>query len=133
MFHVHFKLLLSFLQAWETRNVKIRVLNEYIGISVYSVVVCSVTVIIFANLIYEEATFSFVIITSLILVSTTSTLCLLFLPKMYNIWNNGLFLFIFKSNLLVLFCDFIEFTNFRHFNLILIAFYIGIVILQAIQ
>lgn len=77
--------------AWETRHVKISALNDsqYIGISVYSVVITSASVVVLANLLAERVTLSFIIITSFILISTTATLCLLFLPKIRDIWRRG--------------------------------------------
>lgn len=77
--------------AWETRHVKIPALNDsqYIGISVYSAVITSVSVVVLANLLSERVTLVFIIITSIILTSTTATLCLVFLPKMNDIWNKG--------------------------------------------
>lgn len=75
--------------AWETRHVKIPALNDsqYIGVSVYSVVITSGIVVVLANLISERVTLAFITITALILISTTASLCLLFLPKMNDIWN----------------------------------------------
>lgn len=77
--------------AWETRHVKIPALNDsqYIGVSVYSVVITSAIVVVLANLISERVTLAFLTITALILTSTTATLCLLFLPKMQDIWGQG--------------------------------------------
>ncbi|XP_055685134.1 gamma-aminobutyric acid type B receptor subunit 2 [Lutzomyia longipalpis] len=77
--------------AWETRHVKISALNDsqYIGVSVYSVVITSAIVVVLANLISERVTLAFITIAALILTSTTATLCLLFLPKLYDIWNHG--------------------------------------------
>lgn len=77
--------------AWETRNVKISALNDsqYIGISVYSVVITSASVVVLANLLAERVTLSFIIITLFILISTTATLCLLFLPKIRDICQRG--------------------------------------------
>lgn len=77
--------------AWETRHVKIPALNDsqYIGVSVYSVVITSAIVVVLANLISERVTLAFLTITALILTSTTATLCLLFLPKMQDIWGKG--------------------------------------------
>ncbi|XP_031781805.1 gamma-aminobutyric acid type B receptor subunit 2 isoform X3 [Nasonia vitripennis] len=73
--------------AWETRHVKIPALNDsqYIGMSVYSVVITSGIVVVLANLMSDQATLAFVTITSLILASTTSTLALLFLPQLAHI------------------------------------------------
>ncbi|XP_066594696.1 LOW QUALITY PROTEIN: uncharacterized protein GABA-B-R3 [Prorops nasuta] len=73
--------------AWETRHVKIPALNDsqYIGMSVYSVVITSGIVVVLANLMSDRATLAFVTITTLILASTTSTLALLFLPQLANI------------------------------------------------
>ncbi|KDR18733.1 Gamma-aminobutyric acid type B receptor subunit 2 [Zootermopsis nevadensis] len=80
-------LIVGVYMAWETRHVKIPALNDsqYIGMSVYSVVITSVIVVVLANLISEQATLAFVTITTLILTSTTATLCLLFLPKLHAI------------------------------------------------
>jgi gamma-aminobutyric acid type B receptor len=77
--------------AWETRHVKIPALNDsqYIGISVYGAVITSVSVVVLANLLSEQVTLAFIIITSIILASTTATLCVVFLPKMNGIWNKG--------------------------------------------
>ncbi|KAG8035154.1 hypothetical protein G9C98_001644, partial [Cotesia typhae] len=73
--------------AWETRHVKIPALNDsqYIGMSVYSVVITSGIVVVLANLMSDRATLAFVTITALIMASTTSTLVLLFLPQLNNI------------------------------------------------
>lgn len=69
------------------RHVKIPALNDsqYIGLSVYSVVITSALVVVLANLLSERATLAFVTSTVLILFSTTSSLCLLFLPKILAI------------------------------------------------
>lgn len=69
------------------RHVKIPALNDsqYIGISVYSVVITSGIVVVLANLMSDRATLAFVTITTLILASTTATLALLFLPQLANI------------------------------------------------
>lgn len=77
--------------AYETRHVKIAQLNDsqYIGLSVYSVVITSSIVVVLANLIAERVTLAFITITALIITSTTSTLCLLFVPKMHDIWGKG--------------------------------------------
>ncbi|KAL6438373.1 hypothetical protein ACFW04_004488 [Cataglyphis niger] len=73
--------------AWETRHVKIPALNDsqYIGMSVYFVVITSSIVVVLANLMPDRATLAFVTITALILTSTTATLALLFLPQLANI------------------------------------------------
>jgi len=69
------------------RHVKIPALNDsqYIGMSVYFVVVTSGIVVVLANLMPDRATLAFVTITVLILASTTATLTLLFLPQLANI------------------------------------------------
>lgn len=81
--------------AWETRHVKIPALNDsqYIGVSVYSVVITSAIVVVLANLIAERVTLAFITITALILTSTTATLSLLFLPKINDIWGKGKFVY----------------------------------------
>ena len=65
------------------RHVKIQALNDsnYIGLSVYVVVLTSVLGVSLANLVSDKVTLSYISVTSLILISTTVTLCLLFLPK----------------------------------------------------
>ncbi|CAG9129165.1 unnamed protein product [Plutella xylostella] len=80
-------LIVGVYMAWETRNVKISALNDskYIGISVYSVVITSISVVVIGTIISERATLAYITITSLILITTTSTLCLLFLPKIIAI------------------------------------------------
>lgn len=84
-------LIVGVYMAWETRHVKIPALNDsqYIGVSVYSVVITSAIVVVLANLISERVTLAFLTITALILTSTTATLCLLFLPKIHDIWGKG--------------------------------------------
>lgn len=70
---------------------KIPALNDsqYIGFSVYGAVITSVSVVVLANLLSEQVTLAFIIITSIILTSTTIVLCLVFLPKMNAILNKG--------------------------------------------
>ncbi|XP_038214710.1 gamma-aminobutyric acid type B receptor subunit 2 [Zerene cesonia] len=84
-------LLVAVYMAWETRHVKISALNDskYIGISVYSVVITSASVVVIGTIISERATLAYITITSLILIATTSTLCLLFLPKIVAIRKKG--------------------------------------------
>ncbi|XP_065095274.1 gamma-aminobutyric acid type B receptor subunit 2 [Ochlerotatus camptorhynchus] len=84
-------LIVGVYMAWQTRNVKIPALNDsqYIGISVYSVVITSASVVVLANLLYERVTLAFVITAGFILISTTATLCLLFLPKLKDIFEKG--------------------------------------------
>uniref|UniRef100_A0A182LUW1 G-protein coupled receptors family 3 profile domain-containing protein n=1 Tax=Anopheles culicifacies TaxID=139723 RepID=A0A182LUW1_9DIPT len=84
-------LIVGVYMAWQTRNVKISALNDsqYIGISVYSVVITSASVVVLANLLYEKVTLSFIITAGFVLISTTATLCLLFLPKIKDIFEKG--------------------------------------------
>lgn len=62
--------------AWETRHVKISALNDsqYIGFSVYGAVITSFSVVVLANLLSEQVTLAFIIITSIILTSTTGNI-----------------------------------------------------------
>lgn len=62
--------------AWETRHVKIPALNDsqYIGFSVYGAVITSFSVVVLANLLSEQVTLAFIIITSIILTSTTGNI-----------------------------------------------------------
>ena len=69
--------------AWETRNVKIPVLNDsqYIGMNIYNVVLMSVMVVVLSNLLSDRPTLSFAVTAALMVLSTTGLLLLLFLPK----------------------------------------------------
>ncbi|XP_061930542.1 uncharacterized protein LOC108000878 isoform X3 [Apis cerana] len=80
-------LVVGLYMAWETRHVKIPALNDsqYIGMSVYFVVITSGIVVVLANLMSDRVTLAFVTITALILASTSATLALLFLPQLTNI------------------------------------------------
>ncbi|XP_054744804.1 uncharacterized protein LOC129249163 [Anastrepha obliqua] len=84
-------LIVGVYMAWETRHVTIPALNDsqYIGVSVYLVVITSAIVVVLANLISERVTLAFITITSLILASTTATLCLSFIPKLNDIWGRN--------------------------------------------
>lgn len=69
--------------AWETRNVKIPALNDarYIGMNVYNVVIMSVLVVTISNILSHQPTLAYIMESSFMLVSTTTILCLLFVPK----------------------------------------------------
>ncbi|KAL4230678.1 hypothetical protein ACF0H5_011054 [Mactra antiquata] len=73
--------------AWETRHVKIPALNDsrYIGMNVYNVVIMSVLVVSISNILSHQPTLAYVMESSFMLLSTTTTLCLLFVPKIYAI------------------------------------------------
>ncbi|XP_052282516.1 gamma-aminobutyric acid type B receptor subunit 2-like isoform X2 [Dreissena polymorpha] len=73
--------------AWETRHVNIPALNDsrYIGMNVYNVVITSVLVVTLSNILSHQPTLAYVIESSFMLLSTTMTLCLLFVPKIYAI------------------------------------------------
>lgn len=72
--------------AWETRHVKVQVLNDsqYIGICVYSAF-SSAVIVVLSNFLSDYPTFSYLATTSSILSSTTITLFLLFLPKLKGV------------------------------------------------
>ncbi len=76
------------------RHVKIHALNDSKNIAycVYIVVLTSVLAVSLANLVSERVTLSFVSVTVLILTSTTSTICLLFIPKVssLNVKNDSI-------------------------------------------
>ena len=69
--------------AWETRHVKIPVLNDsqYIGMNIYNVVLMSVTVVALSSILTDRPTLSYAVVSALIILSTTGLLGLLFLPK----------------------------------------------------
>ena len=76
-------LLFGVYMAWETRNVKIPALNDsqYIGFNVYNVVLMSVCVVVLSSILSSQPTLSYAIESAFMVVSTTVTLCLLFVPK----------------------------------------------------
>ncbi|KAG1701389.1 Gamma-aminobutyric acid type B receptor subunit 2 [Nymphon striatum] len=76
--------------AWETRNVKLQALNDsqYIGLSVYNVVITSAIVVFIANVLSKHVTLTFLLVTTLILISTTTALALLFVPKILAIYRH---------------------------------------------
>lgn len=79
-------LLMGVYMAWETRHIKIQVLNDsqHIGISVYSAFSSAIVVVLSAFL-SEHPTFSYLATSCSILASTTITLFLLFLPKLKGV------------------------------------------------
>lgn len=69
--------------AWETRNVSIPALNDskYIGMSVYNVFILCVIGAPISLAMREEPDASFSIISVCIIICTSITLCLVFIPK----------------------------------------------------
>ncbi|VDD92318.1 unnamed protein product [Enterobius vermicularis] len=69
--------------AWETRHVNVPALNDskYIGLSVYIVVVVSTLGISLALILQDSINQAYALSTFLIFISTTVTLCLVFVPK----------------------------------------------------
>ena len=78
-------LLFGVFLAWETRNVTIPVLNDskYIGISVYNVVILSAVGATVSMVLKRTAYYELlhVLVTVVVLLSTTVTLTMVFLPK----------------------------------------------------
>ena len=69
--------------AWETRTVNVPALNDsrYIGISVYNVVLSCAMGITFLSVIEVGPDVQFIVVSVLVLVCPTITLCLVFIPK----------------------------------------------------
>lgn len=85
-------LLFGLFLAWETRNVKIPALNDshHIGMAVYNVViVCIVGTPIVSFVEAKQFETSFIITAICILFSTTSTLCIVFVPKIAALRKSG--------------------------------------------
>ncbi|XP_076468400.1 uncharacterized protein LOC143299155 [Babylonia areolata] len=84
-------LLFGVYMAWETRHVKIPALNDsqYIGFNVYNVVLMSVCVVVLSNILSSQPTLAYAIDSAFMFLSTTVTLCLLFVPKIYVIVTSG--------------------------------------------
>ncbi|CAD5225565.1 unnamed protein product [Bursaphelenchus xylophilus] len=75
--------------AWETRAVNVPALNDskYIGMSVYNVVVMSVIGVALAVMLQDRVTESFILTAILIIFCTTLTLCLVFVPKVVELFR----------------------------------------------
>ena len=69
--------------AWETRNVSIAALNDskYIGLSVYNVVITCAAGVPVSLLVGDRPDSSFLIIALFVIFSTTTTVGLVFGPK----------------------------------------------------
>ncbi len=76
----------------EFRKVAIPALNDspYIGMNVYNVVLTSIIVVFCDSLLSDRTTINYLVVATLILTSTTTALCLLFLPKVGAIFNYSL-------------------------------------------
>lgn len=76
--------------VWETRQVNIPALNDskHIGLSVYMVVIMCASGATVNAVIQDRIDFNFMIIASFIILCTTITLCLVFLPKLIQIRND---------------------------------------------
>ncbi|XP_064609403.1 gamma-aminobutyric acid type B receptor subunit 2-like [Liolophura sinensis] len=76
--------------AWETRKVKIPVLNDsqYIGMNVYNVVLMSIIVVVLSYMLPDQPSLAFLTESTFIFLSTTLTICLLFIPKVYAIMRS---------------------------------------------
>lgn len=86
-------LLFGLFLAWETRNVKIPALNDshHIGMAVYNVVIVCIVGTPVVTFVHEKQFEASFIITGIcILFSTTSTLCVVFVPKIAALRKNGL-------------------------------------------
>ena len=86
--------------AWETRNVKIPILNDsnYIGMNVYNVVIMSAIVVVLSNILSDQPTLAFIMESAFMLLSTSVTLCLLFVPKVKIMFCKS---FVFEFRLVV--------------------------------
>uniref|UniRef100_A0A8D8VC27 Gamma-aminobutyric acid type B receptor subunit 2 n=1 Tax=Cacopsylla melanoneura TaxID=428564 RepID=A0A8D8VC27_9HEMI len=76
--------------AWETRHVSIPALNDskYVGMSVYNVVLMCIMGAAISFVISDKQDASFVIISLFILFCTTTTLLLVFVPKILELKRN---------------------------------------------
>lgn len=75
-------LIMGAYMAWETRHVKVQILNDsqYIGTCVYCAVSCSIIVVL-SNIVKNYVLCSYLATTLSIIGTTTITLFLLFIPK----------------------------------------------------
>lgn len=76
--------------AWETRHVNVPALNDskYIGMSVYNVVVMSTIGLSISVILQERVNEAFALACFFIIFSTTLTLCLVFVPKVFELVRN---------------------------------------------
>jgi gamma-aminobutyric acid type B receptor len=76
----------------EFRKVAIPALNDspYIGMNVYNVVLTSLIVVFCDSLLSDRTTINYLVVATLILTSTTTALCLLFLPKVSRLHLNNM-------------------------------------------
>jgi gamma-aminobutyric acid type B receptor len=76
----------------EFRKVAIPALNDspYIGMNVYNVVLTSLIVVFCDSLLSDRTTINYLVVATLILTSTTTALCLLFLPKVNRLHLNNM-------------------------------------------
>jgi gamma-aminobutyric acid type B receptor len=74
------------------RKVAIPALNDspYIGMNVYNVVLTSLIVVFCDSLLSDRTTINYLVVATLILTSTTTALCLLFLPKVNRLHFNNM-------------------------------------------
>ncbi|XP_066915175.1 gamma-aminobutyric acid type B receptor subunit 2-like [Clytia hemisphaerica] len=88
-----FLLIFGLFLAWETRNVKVAVLNDskYIGMAVYNVCVVSAVGVICASALYntQHYTTGYLVVTISIFLCTTGTLLLIFVPKIYLLFGKS--------------------------------------------
>ncbi|CAF1219888.1 unnamed protein product [Didymodactylos carnosus] len=73
--------------AWKTRSVCISALNDskYIGMSVYNVVLLSITTAVVGYFFEDQHEMAFVLTSIFILLCVTITLCLVFVPKFLEV------------------------------------------------
>lgn len=69
--------------AWETRHVSIPALNDskYVGMSVYNVVIMCVTGAAISFVLTDKQDAMFIMLAVFIIFCSTTTLCLVFIPK----------------------------------------------------
>lgn len=75
----------SFL-AWETKKVKIEALNDsqFIGMSIYNVLILSILAVIISFALSDAVDLEYGIISMFLILGTTLTQCVLFVPKIYQ-------------------------------------------------
>ncbi|CAK9296377.1 unnamed protein product, partial [Gordionus sp. m RMFG-2023] len=73
--------------AWETRHVTIPALNDskYIGISVYNIMLLCIVGSAVSFVLKNEQSTSFLLLSIFIMLGTTITLCLVFVPKLIQL------------------------------------------------
>ncbi|XP_038050632.1 gamma-aminobutyric acid type B receptor subunit 2-like [Patiria miniata] len=77
--------------AWSTRNVNVPGLNDsyYVGLSIYNTVICCVVAVPLSILNVSSMGVTYALVAGFLLLCTTMTLCMLFIPKIIAVFRKN--------------------------------------------